>query len=203
MIFLIPILGVNFETTCYHCHDPEKPVRWCDKYCQECWEAYCSETWWGKLKNWPQKRYFSGLSRYLLKINAPQAWRYYMKRKTPKGFGNSQINKKSSDRKKSSSKTLRLGQICKRVYEIHGRGVFVYVPMRPLVYLREGSSQLSDSDTILLSKYNPQKEFIVSFPVSGRSSFSDPFLTGVLPVSSKKWRVLGTVESILSKIQVF
>lgn len=28
------------------CHYCNEPAEWVDEYCQECWEAECSRTWW-------------------------------------------------------------------------------------------------------------------------------------------------------------
>ena len=32
------------------CVECNNKAEWLDKYCQECWEGYCSSEWWQKIK---------------------------------------------------------------------------------------------------------------------------------------------------------
>lgn len=41
---------INQASRCQTCgSDNDGDKLWSDRYCQECWEAYCSQEWWNML----------------------------------------------------------------------------------------------------------------------------------------------------------
>jgi hypothetical protein len=117
------------------------------------------------------------------------------------------LNKKSwsPSSSKPNLKKIKIGEIAPLIHQKHGRGFFVNIIGKPLVFLK-GTPHLNEIDSSIVEGINLSKEYVlVDFPNGIESGFSALMTCGM--DDKTQFRISfpqdKTIEEIANNIPVF
>lgn len=62
-------------------------------------------------------------------------------------------------------KLIKVFDWAKKMFDVYGKGIVMYCPFRPPVYVKQSNENLTEADLFFLEEYDPQDSAVISRPM--------------------------------------